>query len=104
MDDAQIGNSSHRLVDVHRDDVSRHVLANRVILHILVVDYCQHRKFGEHAHELTVGIDPVIAIAIKEAVLKRTTAVAESAGGFLGLNSISDQEQAVLEDIAASFA
>jgi hypothetical protein len=79
--------------------------------HQMLVDWLEHKPepalyetWKHYAHELTVGVDPVVAIAIKEAVIKRTTAVAEAAGGFLGMNAISDQEQAVLDDIEASFA
>jgi hypothetical protein len=77
----------------------------------LLLDWLEHKPepalyetWKHYARELTVGLDPAIALAIKESVIKRTTAVAEAAGGFLGLNSISDVEQAVLEDIEAAFA
>ena len=36
-------------------------------------------------------------------VFTNLKAVAEAAGGFLGLNKISDEEQAVLDEIAATF-
>jgi len=79
--------------------------------HQMLLDWLENKPepslyttWKHYAKELTVGMDPAIALAIKESVIKRTTAVAESAGGFLGLNTISDEEQAVIDDIEASFA
>ena len=57
-----------------------------------------------YARELTVGLDPSIALAIRESVAKRTKAVADAAGGFLGLKAISAEEQTVLDEIDAAFA
>lgn len=42
-------------------------------------------------------------LALKEQVIGRSKAVAEAAGGFLGLGSISAEEQQVLASLAAAF-
>lgn len=42
-------------------------------------------------------------VKLSEQVLGRCKSVAESAGGFLGLGSISSKEQAVLDALAAAF-
>lgn len=77
----------------------------------LLLDWLEHRPdpqlyqtWKNYVHALVDGMDPAIALAIKESVVKRTTAVAKAAGGFLGLNAISDEEQAVLDDIEVSFS
>lgn len=56
-----------------------------------------------YVKEFCAGLDPAVAIAVREQVVSRTTGVAEAAGGFLGLNRISDVEQSVLDEIAAAF-
>lgn len=56
-----------------------------------------------YVKELCSGLDPSIADAVRERVVTRTTAVAEAAGGFLGLNRISDEERAVLDEVEAAF-
>lgn len=42
-------------------------------------------------------------VKLSEQILGRCKSVAESAGGFLGLGSISAKEQAVLDNLAAAF-
>ena len=58
----------------------------------------------QYVKDLCAGLDPAIADAVRERVVSRTTAVAEAAGGFLGLNRISGEEKVVLDEIAAAFA
>ncbi len=62
-----------------------------------------YQTWKDYVAALIDGMDPAMVLAIKENMMKRTTAVAKAAGGFLGLNTISDEEQAVLDDIEASF-
>ncbi len=57
-----------------------------------------------YVRDLCAGLDPAIADAVRERVVTRTTAVAEAAGGFLGLNRISDEERAVLAQVEAAFS
>jgi hypothetical protein len=57
----------------------------------------------QYVRDLCAGLDPEIAGAVKDRVVARTTAVAEAAGGFLGLNRISDAERTMLDEIAAAF-
>jgi hypothetical protein len=57
----------------------------------------------QYAKDLVSGLDPYIADSVKGRVIERTTSIAEAAGGFLGLNRISDEERAILDEIAAAF-
>jgi hypothetical protein len=51
---------------------------------------------------LRESLDPMLFDALKERVLTRTKAVAEAAGGFLGIGSISKAEQAMLDRLEES--
>lgn len=56
-----------------------------------------------YTRELVSSLDPESGAVLKEKVLANARAVAEAAGGFLGLGSISAIEKAVLEDLEATF-
>jgi len=57
-----------------------------------------------YASALGEALEPERRAALKRAVLDQTRAVAEAAGGFLGLGSkISDAEQAVLDELEWAF-
>ncbi len=49
-----------------------------------------------YSRDLLSTLDPDSAAELRARTMSRTRAVAEAAGGFLGLNKISDEEQAVL--------
>ena len=51
----------------------------------------------EYVDALRESVDDSVYDALRERVLSRTKAVAEAAGGFLGIGSISKAEQAVLD-------
>jgi tellurite resistance protein len=55
-----------------------------------------------YAQELLKGLDPDTAAELRQGTIARTTEVAKAAGGFLGINKISDEEQAVLDLVAAT--
>jgi hypothetical protein len=58
----------------------------------------------QYAAAIGEALDPERRDALKRAVLDHTRAVAEAAGGFLGLGSkISDAEQAVLDELEWAF-
>ena len=64
-----------------------------------------YRAWKEYAHVLAEGLDEQSLAKIKDATIGRARAVAESAGGFLGLGSkISADEQAVLDDLEEAFS
>jgi hypothetical protein len=77
----------------------------------LFEDWLEHRPDPElmeiwkgFMKSLLESLDPAIADAVKERVMNRARGVAEAAGGFLGLGSISDQEQAVLDEMEQALA
>lgn len=50
-------------------------------------------------------LDPGAAVQLKHSVINRSTEVAKSTGGYLGLgNKISAAEQSVLDDLESAFA
>jgi hypothetical protein len=57
-----------------------------------------------YAHALYGSLEPELAAALKERMLGRTRALAEAAGGFLGIGAISDAERAVLDELAKAFS
>jgi hypothetical protein len=72
----------------------------------LLVDWLEHQPEAElmetwkgFMRSLMDSLDPAIADAVKERIMTRTRAVAEAAGGFLGMGSISPAEQAVLDEM-----
>lgn len=52
-----------------------------------------------YSRDLLTSLDTDTASELKARTMSRTRAVAEAAGGFLGLNKISDEERAVLDII-----
>ena len=56
-----------------------------------------------YSRELIASLGPESGALLKERVVGNARAVAEAAGGFLGLGSISSVERAVLEDLASTF-
>lgn len=57
------------------------------------------RTWKACAHELEARLDADVGATLKEGVISRTRAVAEAAGGFLGIGAISKAEQAVLDEL-----
>jgi hypothetical protein len=57
------------------------------------------RTWKSCAHELEARLDADVGATLKERVISRTRAVAEAAGGFLGIGAISKAEQAVLDEL-----
>ena len=50
------------------------------------------------------ALEPAVAAQLKTSILGRAESIAKSAGGFLGVgNKVSDVEQKVLDDLAATF-
>lgn len=58
----------------------------------------------EYASALCAEIDSAARARLREDLMGRARAVAESAGGFLGLGSVSSEEAAVLEDLERALA
>lgn len=56
-----------------------------------------------YAKELMSSLEQEAGALLKDRVLANARDVAEAAGGFLGLGSISSVEKAVLEDLEATF-
>lgn len=57
-----------------------------------------------YASNLKASLDPAQASNLQNRILGRAREVAEAAGGFLGFgNKVSDEEAAVLEQLAAAF-
>jgi hypothetical protein len=56
-----------------------------------------------YAKALVENLDQAIALAVRETVMNRAKAVAKAAGGFLGMKSVSAEEQAVLDDMDSAF-
>jgi tellurite resistance protein len=52
-----------------------------------------------YAHELLARLDSVLGRELKQRMMTRTTGIAKAAGGFLGIGSISNAEQAVLDEL-----
>ena len=72
----------------------------------LLEDWLEHKPEAElmdtwkgFMRSLMDSLDPEIADAVNERIMTRTRAVAEAAGGFLGMGSISPAEQAVLDEM-----
>lgn len=63
-----------------------------------------YATWKEYASTLKNSLEPSQATNLKNRVLGRAKEVAEAAGGFLGFgNKISDEEAAVLEELASAF-
>jgi len=58
----------------------------------------------EYIGTLAKGLPPEQRKTLKHDLLDRARDVAEAAGGFLGLASISKEEQAMLEELESTFA
>jgi hypothetical protein len=56
-----------------------------------------------YVRALLKSLDEEEAATLRQRVLGNAAAIAESAGGFLGIGTISAAERAVLEDLAATF-
>jgi hypothetical protein len=60
--------------------------------------------WGEYIVALCAQLDPAHRRALRDEVLGRARAVAEAAGGFLGLgNKVSSEEKVVLDELAKAF-
>ena len=53
----------------------------------------------EYAHAIEERLDSVIGTELKIRLMKRTTAIAKAAGGFLGVGAISAAERAMLDEL-----
>ncbi len=53
----------------------------------------------EYAQAIEERLDSVVGNELKERLMTRTTAIAEAAGGFLGIGAISSAEQGVLDEL-----
>jgi hypothetical protein len=81
------------------------------IAYRLVENWLSHKPepqlletWRHYAAAIGEALEPARRDALKRAILDQTRAVAESAGGFLGLGSkISDAEQAVLDELEWAF-
>lgn len=63
-----------------------------------------YATWKEYAGSLKETLDPAQVTNLKNRILGRAREVAEAAGGFLGFgNKVSDEEAAVLEELAAAF-
>ncbi|MEM9412434.1 MAG: hypothetical protein AAGA30_15070 [Planctomycetota bacterium] len=60
-------------------------------------------SWKDYISVLTSTLDPAAVSQLKQTVIGRAKEVAESAGGFLGLGSVSDVETKVLSDLESSF-
>ena len=56
-----------------------------------------------YVHALVESMDSAERQSLRDGILGRARGVAEAAGGFLGLNKISDVEQKKLEELEAAF-
>jgi hypothetical protein len=56
-----------------------------------------------YARELVARLDTVIGTELKRRLTTRTRDIAKAAGGFLGIGSISDAEQRVLDELERTF-
>jgi hypothetical protein len=56
-----------------------------------------------YAQALHENLDPDICDALQERMISRARAVAEAAGGFLGIGAISNAEQAILDELEQGF-
>ena len=77
----------------------------------LLDSWLQHKPGDElmdvwkaYAHALHESLSADVADALKQRMIARTRAVAEAAGGFLGLGAISKSEKAILDELEQAFA
>jgi hypothetical protein len=56
-----------------------------------------------YAHALHENLDPDICDALQDRMVSRARAVAEAAGGFLGIGAVSEAEQAILDELEHGF-
>ena len=52
-----------------------------------------------YAHAIEERLDTVVGNELKDRLMERTKSIAEAAGGFLGIGSISSAEQKVLDEL-----
>ena len=91
---------------------SGHGLPNPWVIHCLGPVYGRDRPEAEllvawkgYVKALTEALGPEERRSLEQDVLGRARAVAEAAGGFLGLgNPVSDAEQRMLEELAGAFS
>jgi len=76
----------------------------------LLQNWLQHRPdprllevWRHYSKALMSSLGPEAGATLKERVLANARSVAEAAGGFLGLGSISAVEQAVIQDLESTF-
>jgi hypothetical protein len=55
-----------------------------------------------YAVEIGLSLDPGLATDLRERMVGRARAIAEAAGGFLGIGAISKAEQAVIDDLESA--
>ena len=55
-----------------------------------------------YASALVAELDEADAATLRDDIMKRAQAVAEAAGGFLGLGSVSREERRMLDELAAA--
>jgi hypothetical protein len=62
------------------------------------------QAWGEYIVELCARLDPQERHALRDELMQRARAVAEAAGGFLGLgNKVSAEEKVVLDELSKAF-
>jgi hypothetical protein len=61
------------------------------------------KAWKAYAHALHETLDPDLSDALKERMVNRARAVAEAAGGFLGIGAISDAQRAILDELEHGF-
>jgi len=60
--------------------------------------------WGEYSVELASKLEPAERRALREDLIERARKVAETAGGFLGIGSVSEAEERVLAELEKPFA
>jgi hypothetical protein len=72
----------------------------------MLQDWLEHQPeeklfetWQHYARAMMDDLDPELADMLRKRIVNRVRGVAEAAGGFLGLNKISDGEQAVIESV-----
>jgi hypothetical protein len=72
----------------------------------MLKDWLEHRpdsklfqSWQHYVRAVIEDLDPALAGTLRERIVNRVRGVAEAAGGFLGLNKISDEEQAVIDEV-----
>lgn len=77
----------------------------------LLTSWLDHRPdadfletWKEYAKAFHSSIEPAMSSILQKEILGRARRIAESAGGFLGIGSISAEEKNVLEDLESAFS